>query len=106
MTDTIEHTIWYKLRFTPLRDALRGKDAYWAEQVDIQSQVASAWLLYAESKYDEALAAMGAAADAEDRTEKHPVTPGAPRPAPPSMFREMSCTTRRCAGRRTWSSSR
>ena len=63
------------------RDALRGKDAYWSEQVDIQSQVASAWLLYAEGKYDEALAAMSAAADAEDRTEKHPVTPGAPRPA-------------------------
>ncbi|HET9717944.1 MAG TPA: hypothetical protein VFP60_17335 [Pseudolabrys sp.] len=64
-----------------LREALRGKDAYWFEQVDIQSQIASAWLLYGEGKYDEALAAMSAAADAEDRTEKHPVTPGAPRPA-------------------------
>ena len=68
-------------KLVTLRDALRGKDAYWSEQVDIQSQVASAWLLYAEGKYDEALAAMSAAADAEDRTEKHPVTPGAPRPA-------------------------
>ena len=62
-------------------EALRGKDAYWFEQVDIQSQIASAWLLYGEGKYDEALAAMSAAADSEDRTEKHPVTPGAPRPA-------------------------
>jgi hypothetical protein len=68
-------------KLVTLRDALRGKDAYWSEQVDIQSQVASAWLLYAEGKYDEALTAMSAAADAEDRTEKHPVTPGAPRPA-------------------------
>jgi tetratricopeptide (TPR) repeat protein len=65
-----------------LRDKLRdAKDAYWSEQVDIQRQVATAWMLYAEGKYDEALKAMSAAADAEDRTEKHPVTPGVPRPA-------------------------
>jgi len=68
-------------KLVTLRDALRGKDAYWSEQIDIQSQVASAWLLYAEGKFDEALAAISAAADAEDRTEKHPVTPGAPKPA-------------------------
>ena len=65
-----------------LREKLRAaKDAYWTEQVDIQWQVASAWLLYAEGKYDEALKAMAAAADAEDKTDKHPVTPGVPTPA-------------------------
>jgi tetratricopeptide (TPR) repeat protein len=65
-----------------LRDKLRdAKDAYWSEQVDIQSRVASAWVLYAEGKHDEALKAMSAAADAEDKTEKHPVTPGVPKPA-------------------------
>ena len=65
-----------------LRDKLRdAKDAYWSGQVDIQAQVASAWVLYAEGKYDEALKAMSAAADAEDKTEKHPVTPGVPKPA-------------------------
>ena len=65
-----------------LRDKLReAKDAYWSEQVDIQWQVASAWVLYAEGKHDDALKAMQAAADAEDRTEKHPVTPGVPKPA-------------------------
>ena len=65
-----------------LRDKLReAKDAYWSEQVDIQQKVASAWVLYAEGKYDDALKAMSAAADAEDKTEKHPVTPGVPRPA-------------------------
>jgi hypothetical protein len=69
-------------RLAGLRDKLRdAKDAYWSEQVDIQRQVATAWLLYAEGKRDEALTAMSAAADAEDRTEKHPVTPGVPRPA-------------------------
>jgi hypothetical protein len=65
-----------------LRDALREKkDAYWAEQVDIQAQVAGAWLLLATGRKDEALAKMSAAADAEDKTEKHPVTPGALAPA-------------------------
>ena len=61
-----------------LRDA---KDAYWSEIVDIQRQVASAWVLHAEGKHDEALKAMSAAADAEDKTEKHPVTPGPLAPA-------------------------
>ena len=49
--------------------------------VDIQWQVATAWVLYAEGKYDDALKAMSAAADAEDKTDKHPVTPGVPTPA-------------------------
>ena len=65
-----------------LRDKLReAKDAYWSGQVDIQAQVASAWVIYAEGKHEDALKAMSAAADAEDKTEKHPVTPGVPKPA-------------------------
>jgi Tfp pilus assembly protein PilF len=69
-------------KLTELRDKLRdAKDGYWSEQVDIQRQVASAWVLYAEGKRNDALNAMSAAADAEDKTEKHPVTPGVPKPA-------------------------
>ena len=69
-------------RLAEFRDKLKdAKDAYWSEQVDIERQVATAWVLYAEGKQDDALAAMSAAADAEDRTEKHPVTPGVPKPA-------------------------
>jgi hypothetical protein len=69
-------------KLAELRDKLRdAKDGYWSEQVDIQRQVAAAWVLYAEGKRDDALNAMSAAADAEDRTEKHPVTPGVPQPA-------------------------
>jgi tetratricopeptide (TPR) repeat protein len=69
-------------KLAELRDKLRAaKDGYWSEQVDIQWQVATAWALHAEGKSDEALKAMSAAADAEDSTEKHPVTPGVPTPA-------------------------
>jgi hypothetical protein len=57
------------------------KLAYWAEQVEIQAQVASAWALRAEGKNEEALAAMRVAADHEDQTEKHAVTPGPIMPA-------------------------
>jgi tetratricopeptide (TPR) repeat protein len=64
-------------KLAELRDKLReAKDAYWSEQVDIQWQAASAWLAHAEGRHDDALKAMAAAADAEDRTEKAPVTPG------------------------------
>ena len=61
-----------------LREA---KIDYWVTQVDIEAQVANAWILYADGKYDDALKAMGAAADAEDKTEKAPVTPGPLAPA-------------------------
>jgi tetratricopeptide (TPR) repeat protein len=69
-------------KLAELREKLRAaKDAYWTEQVDIQWQIARAWVLYAEGKHSDAIAAMSAAADAEDKTEKHPVTPGVPTPA-------------------------
>jgi tetratricopeptide (TPR) repeat protein len=69
-------------KLAELRDKLReAKDAYWAGQVDIQWQIANAWLLNAQGKPDEALKAMAAAADAEDKTEKAPVTPGPIAPA-------------------------
>jgi tetratricopeptide (TPR) repeat protein len=70
------------IKLGELRDKLRqAKDAYWSEQVDIEAQIASAFVLDAEGKRDEALTAMSAVADAEDKTEKHPVTPGVPKPA-------------------------
>ena len=69
-------------KLAELREKLRqSNDAYWSEQVDIQWQVATAWLLNAESKPADALNAMSAAADAEDKTEKSIVTPGPLAPA-------------------------
>jgi tetratricopeptide (TPR) repeat protein len=69
-------------RLQQLRDALtQAKSAYWAEQVDIQLQTVSAWLARADGRNDEALRLMRAAADLEEATEKHPVTPGPIAPA-------------------------
>ena len=69
-------------KLAELRDKLReAKNGYWAQQVDIQWQIANAWTLNAEGKTDEALKAMSAAADAEDKTDKSPVTPGPLAPA-------------------------
>jgi hypothetical protein len=65
-----------------LAQALREKnDTYWSEQIEIQRRTATAWVLNAEGKADEALSMLAAAADDEDRTEKHPVTPGPLAPA-------------------------
>ncbi len=69
-------------RLAAIRDReLEMKDAYWAEQVDIQRRVAESWVLYAEGKKDEGLKALSDAADAEDKTDKSAVTPGPLAPA-------------------------
>ncbi|MCI0698145.1 hypothetical protein L0337_39835 [candidate division KSB1 bacterium] len=69
-----------KLAF--IKNALvEAKDSYWADQVEIQRRAAAAWLAQAEGKNEEALKLMRSAADLEDMTEKHPVTPGAILPA-------------------------
>jgi hypothetical protein len=60
---------------------IADKQTYWAEQADIQQRAATAWAARAEGKNAEALALMRAAADLEDSTEKHPVTPGPVVPA-------------------------
>lgn len=52
------------------------KQAYWANQVEIQIEVVEAWIKFASGKTDEAIAQMRLAAEWEDKTEKHPVTPG------------------------------
>ena len=56
-------------------------DYDWAKQVEIKRQVASAWLAYAEGEHAESLRLMRAAAELDDATEKHPVTPGTILPA-------------------------
>jgi len=65
-----------------IRDELTAKkEAYWAEQADIQRRAASAWLALAEGRTADALTEMVAAAQAEDGTDKAAVTPGPLAPA-------------------------
>ncbi|HEV8642582.1 MAG TPA: hypothetical protein VGV13_15940 [Methylomirabilota bacterium] len=69
-------------RLATLRDALtQAKSAYWAEQTEIQRMVVSAWVTLAEGKRQDALTLMRSAAEREEATEKHPVTPGPILPA-------------------------
>jgi hypothetical protein len=52
------------------------KVPYWAEQIAIQAEVVQGLALLAEGSRGPALAALQKAADREDATEKHVVTPG------------------------------
>ena len=70
-------------KLTTIRNALPAiEGSYdWGTQVEVQRQAGLAWLAHAEGRNEEALRWMRSAADLEDRTEKHPVTPGAVLPA-------------------------
>jgi tetratricopeptide (TPR) repeat protein len=61
------------------------KDAYWAEQVDIQRTVANAWIALAGGRATDAERLLREAADREDATEKAAVTPGPLVPARESL---------------------
>ncbi len=64
-------------RLAALRDGLlAAKSGYWADQVDIQRLLVAGWIARAEGRNDDAVQLTRAAADREDATEKHPVTPG------------------------------
>jgi tetratricopeptide (TPR) repeat protein len=69
-------------RLASLRDALKAaKNAYWATEVETSRMAAAAWTALAQGKKEEALSLMRDAADAEDKNEKHIVTPGRLLPA-------------------------
>ena len=53
-----------------------AKNDYWATEVEVQRLSAAAWTAYAKGAHDEALTLMRSAADLEDKSEKHAVTPG------------------------------
>ncbi|HET9480473.1 MAG TPA: hypothetical protein VFP98_01830 [Candidatus Polarisedimenticolia bacterium] len=56
-------------------------DERWARHTDVQRQAVEGWTAMAKGDSAAALAAMREAADLEDATDKHPVTPGAIIPA-------------------------
>jgi tetratricopeptide (TPR) repeat protein len=60
-----------------LLEAIHGRiTGYWKKEVEVQQLAAAAWIAQARGNADEALKLMKAAADLEDRNEKHIVTPG------------------------------
>jgi len=64
-------------RLQALKDAMTAaKIGYWAGQADFQIKTVNAWIALAEKRNDEALQSMRAAAEAEEASDKHPVTPG------------------------------
>ena len=54
---------------------------YWATEVEIQQLAVDGWISLAQGKREDALKYMRAAADLEDKNEKHIVTPGRILPA-------------------------
>lgn len=60
-----------------LKEAMTAaKIGYWAGQTDFQIKTVNAWIALAEKRNDEAVQLMRAAAEAEEASDKHPVTPG------------------------------
>ena len=70
-------------RLTQIRAGLViAKGEYnWADQVEVQRRALAGWIARANRQDAEAATELRAAADLEDSTEKHPVTPGAVLPA-------------------------
>ena len=62
-------------------DLLAKKETYKANQLDIQIKASEGWIYLKEGNQAAALERMTMAADMEDKTEKHPVTPGEVLPA-------------------------
>ena len=58
------------------------KDKYRANQVKIQVTASEAWMHFARGNHPKAVALMREAVDLEEKTGKHPVTPGEIVPAP------------------------
>ena len=69
-------------KLSAIQAALQGRKGFdWATQVEIQRRAAAGWLAFAEKRNEEAMALLRSAADLEDSTDKHPVTPGSILPA-------------------------
>jgi tetratricopeptide (TPR) repeat protein len=81
-----------------IQASLRGQKGFdWATQVEVERRAAAAWLARAEKKNAEALALLRSAADLEDSTDKHPVTPGSILPAREQLADLLSETGRPAA---------
>jgi tetratricopeptide (TPR) repeat protein len=82
-------------RLQELREAMTAaKMDSWAGQTDFQITTVNAWIALAEKRPDEAVQLMRKAAEAEDASDKHPVTPGNVAPSR-ELLGEMFMTIKR-----------
>jgi len=81
-------------RLAAIEQGLREADPYWARVVGIKRQAVEAWIALAAGDTAAALTQARAAADLEDETDKHPVTPAELLPA-----RELEADLLLAAGR-------
>lgn len=64
-------------RLQTLKQAMtEAKIGYWAGQTDFQIKTVNAWIALAEKRHDDAVQLMRGATEAEEASDKHPVTPG------------------------------
>lgn len=68
-------------RLQSLAAGLKGKDPYWANQVEVQRLAAAGILAHVRGDDKEALASLRAAADLDATMDKHPATPSSVLPA-------------------------
>ena len=81
-TQKIEAAQFELSKLNQLHDTLqKQKEIYKSNQVAIQIKAGEAWIKFATGNKTEALNSMMTAADMEDSTSKHPVTPGEVLPA-------------------------
>lgn len=64
-----------------LEDKLKGKDTYWASQIEVQRMGAAGILAHVQGDETKAVELLRAAADLEATMDKHPATPSAVLPA-------------------------
>jgi tetratricopeptide (TPR) repeat protein len=64
-----------------LEDSLKGKDAYWANQIEVQRLGAAGIFAHVQGDDTKAVELVRAAADLETTMDKHPVTPSSVLPA-------------------------
>lgn len=65
------------VRLADLKEAMTtAKIAYWPGQTDFQMKAIEAWIALEEKQPERALQLMRSAAEAEEASDKHPVTPG------------------------------
>jgi hypothetical protein len=64
-------------RLQELKEAMTAaKNNYWAGQTDFQIKSLNAWIAFDEKRHEDALRLMQEATEAEEASDKHPVTPG------------------------------